>query len=269
MSKEKVLITVKTYPTYSKSYEELVCTAGFKEDGSFIRIYPMPYRKLEYEQQFEKYRWIELELVRNTKDFRPESYRPVNYEKITQLDFVDSEKGTWNRRKEICLKKVYNDMSVLIKEAHDPAKWVSLAVFKPAFIDDVIIKETEREWKKAEEIAINKEQMDLFPEHKKLEIVKKVPYNFYYRFRDINEKKSELMISDWEAAKLYWNCLKKHDNDEKKACDDVRKKYMDEFSKKDIYLFLGTTKEHHVKSRNPFIVIGVFYPKIDLQGKLF
>jgi len=77
------------------------------------------------------------------------------------------------------------------------------------------------------------------------------------------------MISDWEAAKLYWNCLKKHDNDEKKACDDVRKKYMDEFSKKDIYLFLGTTKEHHVKSRNPFIVIGVFYPKIDLQGKLF
>jgi hypothetical protein len=38
MAKEKVLITVKTYPTYSKSYDELVCTAGFKEDGSFIRM---------------------------------------------------------------------------------------------------------------------------------------------------------------------------------------------------------------------------------------
>lgn len=39
MTKTKVLITVKTYPTISKKYEELVCTAGFLEDGSWIRIY--------------------------------------------------------------------------------------------------------------------------------------------------------------------------------------------------------------------------------------
>jgi hypothetical protein len=75
MAKEKVLITVKTYPTYSKSYEELVCTAGFKEDGTFIRIYPIPYRKLDYDSRFAKYQWIELDLVKNTSDFRPESYR--------------------------------------------------------------------------------------------------------------------------------------------------------------------------------------------------
>ena len=37
----KVLITVKTYPTISTKYEELVCTAGFKEDGTWIRIYPI------------------------------------------------------------------------------------------------------------------------------------------------------------------------------------------------------------------------------------
>ena len=42
MAMTKVLITVKTYPTLSAKYDELVCTAGFREDGTWIRIYPVP-----------------------------------------------------------------------------------------------------------------------------------------------------------------------------------------------------------------------------------
>lgn len=37
MKKEWILIAVKTYPTLSEKYIELVCTAGFREDGSWIR----------------------------------------------------------------------------------------------------------------------------------------------------------------------------------------------------------------------------------------
>ena len=48
---KKVFITVKTYPTLSKKYDELVCTAGFFEDGSWVRIYPFPFRKLDYDKQ--------------------------------------------------------------------------------------------------------------------------------------------------------------------------------------------------------------------------
>ena len=48
MAKTKVLITVKTYPAISKKYEELVCTAGFLEDGAWIRIYPIQFRKKAY-----------------------------------------------------------------------------------------------------------------------------------------------------------------------------------------------------------------------------
>jgi hypothetical protein len=58
MPNAKILITVKTYPTLSEKYDELVCTAGFKEDGSWIRIYPVPFRKLDYENQFHKWQWI-------------------------------------------------------------------------------------------------------------------------------------------------------------------------------------------------------------------
>jgi len=39
MANTKILISVKTYPTLSEKYDELVCTAGFKEDGSKTHIY--------------------------------------------------------------------------------------------------------------------------------------------------------------------------------------------------------------------------------------
>jgi hypothetical protein len=54
----------------------------------------------------------------------------------------------------------------------------------------------------------------------------------------------------------------------------VRKKYFEEFlTKKDLHLFLGTTKRYHaMNAPNPFVIIGVFYPpaKKDFgQGSLF
>jgi hypothetical protein len=78
------------------------------------------------------------------------------------------------------------------------------------------------------------------------------------------------MIEDWEIGQLYWNCLRRHEGDEQKAIDDVRRKYFDDFAKeKDLYLFLGTTLRYHNVSRNPFIIVGTFYPKKDTQLKLF
>ena len=55
-----------------------------------------------------------------------------------------------------------------------------------------------------------------------------------------------------------------------KACEKVKEKYFDNFAKeKDLYFILGTTKEHHNVSRNPFIIIGaVPFPK-EFQPNLF
>ena len=47
MAKTKVLITVTTYPLPSRSYDELVCTAGVLENGDWIRIYPVPLHFLQ------------------------------------------------------------------------------------------------------------------------------------------------------------------------------------------------------------------------------
>ena len=180
MAKKKVLITVTTYPLPSRSYDELVCTAGVLETGEWIRIYPVPLqflRGLRKNGKIEtfKYNWIELELNKRTDDFRPESHSPTNY------DFKDI----------VTLGKIGTE--------------------------------------------------------------------------------SRLMIEDWEIGALYWNCLKGAEGNEKIALEKVREKYEQEFLKeKDIYLFLGTTQEWHMRrAKNPFVIIGVFYPKREIQAKLF
>jgi hypothetical protein len=82
-------------------------------------------------------------------------------------------------------------------------------------------------------------------------------------------KKSNLMIEDWEAGTLYLNCLRNAKGDEERALDKVREKYWDEFITRDLYFFLGTRKSDHHLAVNPFSIVGVFYPSVDKQGKLF
>lgn len=68
MAKERILVTVKTYPTMSRKYGETVCTAGVREDGSWVRIYPVPFRRLEERQQYRKFDWLECDLVSSQTD---------------------------------------------------------------------------------------------------------------------------------------------------------------------------------------------------------
>jgi len=269
------LILVKTYPALSNKYDELVCTAGMREDGTWIRIYPIPFRKLDYDQKYRKYQWIELDLVKNKSDSRPESYRPTDFDAMVLGDVIGTENGSWRSRKEVVLKKkAYSDMNLLISEAKDKSKGTSLAVFKPTKINDLLIEKVET--KKSDVAKLRKieqraKQLNLFQQGENpFKVVNKVPYKFSYVFEDAQGKKSILMIEDWEIGQLYWNVLAKHEGDEKRACEDVRKKYLNDFAKTtDLYFFLGTTKLFHSWSKNPFIIIGVFYPKTDDQLPLF
>ena len=90
IQQERVLVLVKTYPTLSKTYGELSCVAGIREDGTWIRLYPIPFRRLREEYRFEKYRWIELPVEKNARDNRPESYRPVDLSQIRQSSLVST-----------------------------------------------------------------------------------------------------------------------------------------------------------------------------------
>jgi len=270
MAITKVLITVKTYPSISTKYEETVCTAGLKENGEWVRIYPVPFRKLPYAQQFPKYQWVEMDLVKNTSDFRPESFRPRNIDTEDLIVFGEKldTNYKWAKRKEIVLQNVYTDLSQLIEEAKTDGKYTSLAVFKPTRINNFIVEKTTRDWNDKQKATLR--QGNLFEEKNSIEVVKKLPYKFSYVFEDCNGNKSTLMNEDWEVGALFWNCLRNNNGDEKAACDDVRKKYWNDFAKtKDLYFFLGTTKLNQLRAPSPFVIIGTFHPPIELQQSLF
>lgn len=266
MALTKVLITVKTYPTISSKYDELVCTAGFREDGTWVRIYPVPFRKRAYTEQYKKYDWIELDLVKNKSDFRPESFRPVTLEtEINVVGHIDPARN-WEERKKLCLGKIYYNLSELIAEAKDKNIGTSLAVFKPTDILDFYAESVEREWSSKQKAVLA--QQNLFEIN--FEVVKKLPYKFKFRFKDNQGRISNMMIEDWETGRLFWRQLAKYEGTEQKAIEDVQKKYFDDFAKtKDLHFYLGTTQRHHNTAPNPFIIIGTFHPKVENQMKLF
>lgn len=211
-----------------------------------------------------------MDLVKRKDDFRPESHSPMHYDfrDIEIFEKVDT-KSNWKIRKDLCLNNVYTNLKQLIADSKEPTN-ISLATFKPTSIIELVIEKDDPEWK--DEWKELRKQGDLFSQGKEPEtLIKKLPYKFYYRFSDDTGSKSKLMIEDWEIGQLYWNCLNGANGDESIALEKVRARYEDEFiNKKDIYLFLGTTKQWHLRrANNPFVIIGVFYPKKEDQLSLF
>jgi hypothetical protein len=268
MAEKRICIIAKTYPLPSSKHDELVCTAGITEKGNWIRLYPIPFRKLVIDKQYGKFHWIECDVKRNDKDFRPESFKLCAPDSIEIVGSISTDKdGTWAARRDLLLKNVYHDLASLITDAYNPDKYISLAVFKPARLIEFVVEECEREWKKStlEAIKVRALQVDLFAgAQNPFEVVEKIPYTFSYKFEDMRGKKSTLQIIDWEIGQLFRRYSKAG---LKIAIEKVRKKYWDDFAlTKDIYLILGTTLEFHAKKApNPFMIIGVFPPKFEYQ----
>jgi len=276
VARKRVYITVKTYPTLSEKYDELVCTAGIDENGSWIRLYPLPFRKLDHEQKYKKWQWIEVDVERRTQDIRPETYRVVNLDSLKILP-DKSGKVDWDKRKQIIFKteKAFTNKAEILKLTKTNPPIRTLLIFKPAKIIKFYAKPTERNWPdgKLDTIKRKAKQLSLFQTAdeviKEFEVVTKLPYEFRYVFADDEGVESDLMVEDWEIGALYFNCLKNAEGNEDIALEKVKQKYWDDFSKKDVFLFLGTRLRDQVRSPNPFGIVGVFYPPIEKQGNLF
>src|SRR5665213_2466589 len=104
MPKERVLITVKTYPTLSRKYGETVCTAGVREDGTWVRIYPVPFRRLDEGEQYKKFDWVELKLIRNAKDPRPETFHAADLKELQAAGHMDTG-SNWRERRKLLVEK--------------------------------------------------------------------------------------------------------------------------------------------------------------------
>jgi hypothetical protein len=154
-----------TYPTLSTRYGETVCTAAIREDGSWVWLYPVPFRRLGEQQQYKKFDWLECRIEKDTKDRRPESLRPVcNTELAAIADFDTS--NHWAKRRRMLLQqaKVYDRLGDLIIGAINNT--MSLATFRPTQLLDFVSEEEDaREWDSVKLMAMRKqvEQLSFNP----------------------------------------------------------------------------------------------------------
>lgn len=272
MEKQRILVTVKTYPTLSRKYGETVCTAGIREDGTWVRIYPVPFRRLNESEQYRTYDWIECRLVRRTADPRPESFSPADQNELTPVGHIDTS-DKWRERRRLLLQttQVYDRLDRLIEGAK--SNTLSLAIFKPTKVTDFIWENEDRNWnqEKLHQMRALHSQLALFEDNswrQTFQLIPKLPYSFSYRFEDSTGKRSELQVLDWETGALYWNCLKSTEGDEDAALAKVRNKYFDTFLKTDLHFFLGTTQRFHQVGPNPWVIVGVFQVPNDPQQRL-
>ena len=259
--REKVLITVMTYPHPSKKYMESVCVAGINEAGQWIRLYPIDYRYQPPTNRFQKYQWIEAELEKTeaAKDNRPESYRPT-LDTLKILGEPLPSKDGWKARREIIDALPHRTVNEW-KAQWDVDK-TSLGIVRPKRILDLEIRTANEEWKPEWKALFN--QMRLFgPQQKPL---RKLPFSFHYVFEcEDSDKPHTAMCEDWELGVRFLKAIDETGS-EQAAAERVRDKFLGELCRddKDTRFFMGTRFPY-----NTWLVLGVFWPPIDPQSKLF
>lgn len=255
MEAQKILIATKTYPSISTKYRETVCTAGIllsdnEQPQQWIRIYPIPFRYMDYDKRYPRWSIIRAEINKDDKDSRIESFK-ANHSTIEIIRKVDTA-NYWRNRKDLLLPLKFDSID-RIKEQNK-----SLGIIKPKNIKKYYCEPTERKWKPQQQLVLD--QLDLFEESVDLE---KIPYKFGYEFTDEGDKKHRFSISDWEIMQLYRNCRDNSqassiEDREKEALDKVKQKLEGFIINKDLYFIVGNLKQH----RNSFMIIGLFYPPI-------
>ncbi len=288
---KRILVSVMTYPSLSEKHFETVCTAGFLEDGSWIRIFPIPYRVIYNTSdapRYHKWQWIEVDIEKRPLDDRPESYHICNIDSLRIIEGLvgkNKNKTDWDLRVRWATKNkvIYTNMTELLELTFQNK--ISLAVLKPSRINRVVVcdlrkiddgnnldKYQEKLKKLQAKYMADCKQLNLFEdkqdEQDTFQFVEKIPYKFSYEFVTDDGKSRTLMIEDWEIGALYRNCMKNY-KDEKIAVQKVIEQYKT-LAKKDIYFFLGTSYEwHKKKAPNPYMIIGVFAPPKNRQLNLF
>lgn len=264
MERLKVLVTVKTYPIPSAKYDELSCTAGVMETGDFIRLYPINYRDLPWEQQFKKYQWIEVTAEKHAgRDFRRESWRPDSDSvRLLGEPIPTSRGGDWSERGKYVLKNVAESMEEL-RDRQERDK-TSLGIFRPREVTDLLVTADDREWKQS---FLDELRQTRFwdTRTKSKEPPRKVPWRFQYRFQcnDARCKGHKMTNEDWEIGALYWRLVDDGATSEE-AASKVKQKFLEEIcaATRETYFYVGTVLAHP----KSWLVIGTFWPSSGKSG---
>jgi hypothetical protein len=265
--RKRLLIWGKTYPEFSKSYFETVCTGAIDADtGKLIRIYPITLRYME--EDFSLYDWIEADIERNTSDFRPESYR-IKQDTITRVDSIGLKKPKegWAERSKWALAPGNVFPSVAALQAAEAATHTSLGLVRPQKITRVYARkksEGERkEWEESRERALANRDLFVDVETKTQDLrFMGVQYRICFVCDDTactcQKSPHDCGIFDWGMYQLSRKLYAQNGPEYARAGVINKITELMDSTKRDGHFFLGNTKAH---SHN-FSVVGLFHPPL-------
>jgi len=249
----RVLIWGKTYPELSNNYRETVCTGGCLEDGSPIRLYPVPLRYIRLDKQYRLYDWVQVPLQTNPRDPRPESYR------IAAQEFeITGHVGTanaWEARKAVIFRNQDWHYPCLerLKERQEK-DGSSLGFVRVGEVDKIepLERDDEQRKKHNEKLERLKSQTDLFGEK-----IKDLEFcgwrvRLIWHCQGISSGSScpghSAQILDWGLSELI----------RREGIESGLKK-VEEISNldlKELGLFMGNFRQH----LGSFGIVGLWYP---------
>lgn len=258
--RKKLLIWGTTYPEFSKTYYETVCTGAVDADtGRLVRIYPLTLRYME--EPFSKYDWIEAEVERNTSDYRPESYR-IKQDTIRIIGSIEASREGWQERSKWILGPNNIFTSVRALQEAQERDHTSLGLVRVRNIRRVYAQrkpaEARDEWEQHREEALRQRELFVDAEAKTKDLVFiPVQYRICFACEDAScAVEHDLSILDWGVYVLSRKMFAQ--KGAAMAERDVIAKVNEllDATKRDGYLFLGNTKAHPQN----FMIVGLFHP---------
>jgi hypothetical protein len=252
---------VKAYPALSTKYGEVSCIAGVEITANgprWIRLYPVPFRSLEDDQQFRKYQRVRLSVEAHRGDLRPETRRP-NRDSIELRGAPISTKNAWELRRRFVEPLMAASMCEIARRQHRDK--TSLGVFRPKRVIDFKIEATSIDAAKRQIARAWSAQTSLLDglgseeRTSQLRELEQIPWTFRYRYECTEPgcKGHNPSIIDWEIAQFYRRVRRYSD-----WRDRMRKRWLDEVCGKDrdTAFFVGNMHQHP----GSFLILGVWWP---------
>lgn len=182
----ELLVNCKTYPVVSTKYIETVCTGGVQRNGSFVRLYPVPFRLLDEDEQYKRWDVIRVKAYKDTKDQRPESWHWVVGTPIEIIDHIDSERVRWDWMKSAVFKSAA-DMTT-------QGKTNGLVEIEPL---ELYSKPLDRELSPRQQGVFEQGYLFIQPEQIAA-LAEQVPYEFRLKYREkTTGEEADIRVLAW------------------------------------------------------------------------
>ncbi|MBT2772636.1 hypothetical protein J7J47_10375 [Halomonas sp. ISL-60] len=236
-----------------------------EEDGTLIRLFPVPFRLITGDQQFSKWQWITAKIEKSRDDHRPESHK-LKVGSIRLGNIVSPDRNWKNRRHYLEKLRVFDSPDDL--ELARQNDGTSIGLVRVQKIQDLTLTEHKhKDWTDEERSKLESSQLSLLDDDiEEVKILEKIPVDFHYHYEcsfTTGSASFKHKIVDWEIGALYRKLIKFHGLDDWKR--PFKQKLLEDLPAKDLMFLMGTV--HRFPGQ--WLIISLIYPPKQPQQSLF